>query len=97
MAKLEPCPFCGSTKLKIESKSAFCGCNGLGTRVEQHTYSVRCKSCHARGGTAGGRVLPYYTAFYMGEFPLPIWATTDDALKNKAIIAWNRRAGNEAD
>lgn len=26
-------------------------------RVEMHTYSVRCNTCHARGGAVGGRVM----------------------------------------
>lgn len=95
MAELKPCPFCGGTKLKIERKSTLAGYNGADDRVEQHTFSVRCNSCHARGGAVGGKVMPYARMFFMGEMPLPEWATTDDALQNKAILAWNRRAGEQ--
>lgn len=46
-----PCPFCGSTKLKVESKHH-------GTHYYTGTYSatVRCSKCHARGPTASCKV-----------------------------------------
>lgn len=91
--KLKPCPFCGSDKLKIDRKSKADVYNGLNQRVEYHTYSVRCNVCHARGGAAGGKVIPNFTLFFMGEVPLPTWATTDDVLTEQAIQAWNRRTG----
>ena len=88
MDELKPCPFCGCTKLKIEYKSQYAGRNGLDCRVELHTYSVRCNVCHARGGSSGGRVIndPWTHCV-----PLPDWATTDEALKERATEAWNRR------
>lgn len=89
MAELKPCPFCGGTKLKVDRKSRLAGRNGLDMRVEMHTYSVRCNTCHARGGAAGGRVI--YTPWTRCA-PPPDWATTDKALEEKAIEAWNRRA-----
>ena len=93
MAELKPCPFCGGTKLKIERKSRLAGWNGLDMRVDMHTYSVRCNTCHARGGAVGGRVIndPWTLCA-----PLPGWATTDKALEAKAIEAWNRRVENGA-
>lgn len=92
MSELKPCPFCGGTKLKIESKSVLAGYNGLDQRVERITYSVRCNKCNARGGTASGKILSLYR-FSINK--LPEWATTDTAVKQKAIEAWNRRADNE--
>lgn len=89
MTELKPCPFCGGTKLKIDRKSRLAGRNGLDMRVEMHTYSVRCNTCHARGGAAGGRVI--YTPWTRCA-PPPDWATTDKALEEKAIEAWNKRA-----
>lgn len=89
MNDLKPCPFCGGTKLKIDRKSRLAGRNGLDMRVEMHTYSVRCNTCHARGGAAGGRVI--YTPWTRCA-PPPDWATTDKALEEKAIEAWNKRA-----
>ena len=89
MTELKPCPFCGGTKLKIDRKSRLAGRNGLDMRVEMHTYSVRCNHCHARGGAAGGRVI--YTPWTRCA-PPPDWATTDKALEEKAIEAWNKRA-----
>ena len=92
MDELKPCPFCGGTKLRVERKSRLAGWNGLDMRVEMHTYSVRCNTCHARGGAVGGRVMndPWTRCAQ-----LPDWATTDNALEAKAIEAWNRRAGDE--
>ena len=88
MNELKPCPFCGGTKLKIDRKSRLAGWNGLDMRVEMHTYSVRCNTCHARGGAVGGRVM---NERFTRCAQLPDWATTDNALEEKAIEAWNRR------
>ena len=89
-SELKPCPFCGSTKLKIESKTRFAGYTGIDARVEQDTYSVRCNVCHARGGATSGKVIKSHMDIYSCK--MPQWATTSDALKEKAIEAWNRRA-----
>ena len=89
MNDLKPCPFCGGTKLKIDRKSRLAGWNGLDMRVEMHTYSVRCNTCHARGGAVGGRVM---NERFTRCAQLPDWATTDKALEEKAIEAWNKRA-----
>lgn len=91
--KLKPCPFCGSEKQKLDRKSKFAGYNGLDDRVEQHTYSVRCNVCHARGGAIGGKVV--FGSSLFGIDILPSWATTDAELKKKAIEAWNGRADHE--
>ena len=92
MAKLKQCPFCGSTKLKIESKSRHAGWTGIDALVEQDTYSVRCNVCHARGGTVGGRVIK--SLLYVYRDNMPEWAATSEELKQKSIEAWNRRAGD---
>lgn len=96
MDKLKPCPFCGSTKLKMEKKSTLAGFNGLDWRVERHTYSVRCNVCHARGGAAGGKVIPHYEFFNKPyeHLPPPQWVTTDEKLREEAAEAWNRRASD---
>ena len=47
MIKLKACPFCGSTKLKIDSKRTF----DYGKK--RCAVTVRCNSCHARGPVAG--------------------------------------------
>ena len=47
MAELLPCPFCGSTKLKIDSKRTF------DYSKKRCAVTVRCNSCHARGPVAG--------------------------------------------
>jgi hypothetical protein len=88
--ELKPCPFCGSTKLKVECKSVLDGYIGDIHRVKRMTFSVRCNKCHARGGAVGGRVIDSFR-FSMTEKDLPEWATTDTWLKERAIEAWNRR------
>lgn len=40
--KLKPCPFCGSTSLKIESKH-----HGQWSETGTHSITVRCNKCHA--------------------------------------------------
>lgn len=49
--KLKPCPFCGSTSLKIEIKH-----NGTLYYSGTLSATVRCNKCHARGGTASCKV-----------------------------------------
>ena len=51
MNELKPCPFCGSTSLKVESKH-----NGRLYYTGTHSATVRCNKCHARGGTASCKV-----------------------------------------
>lgn len=85
---LKPCPFCGSTKLKIDKKSVLHGYTGMDIRIERHTYSVRCNTCHARGGAVGGKVGPHW----IEPSRLPKDIVTSEELKNKAIEAWNSRA-----
>ena len=46
-----PCPFCGNTKLKIDSKH-----NGKWSNTGTHSATVRCSKCHARGPTASCKV-----------------------------------------
>ena len=74
------CPFCGKTKLSVESKSKneYKGC--------YRTYTVRCNSCHARGGTVGGYVKENY---YCTE---KVELISDSELMNKALNLWNKRA-----
>ncbi len=89
--ELKPCPFCGSTKLKIESKHKLAGYNGLDMRVENRTFSVRCNVCHARGGAVGGKVI----LGRLGDLKLPSYATTEYEITRKAIEAWNRRVTDD--
>lgn len=73
---LKPCPFCGSSKLKVDKN----------TRNVRIIYSVRCNSCHARGGASGfEKFMPESDAFVkrMNEHI------------NLAIEKWNVRAGEK--
>lgn len=85
--ELKPCPFCGSTKLKIDKKSVLDRYTGLGVRLERHTYSVRCNVCHARGRSIGGIVVDEKDALANCYKH-----TTDKELAKRAIAGWNRRA-----
>ena len=49
--EIKPCPFCGNTKLKVESKH-----NGKWYYTGTHSATVRCSKCHARGPTASCKV-----------------------------------------
>lgn len=79
--KLKPCPFCGSTKLKINWKTRK-------TRYSTYecfcyrTLSVRCNVCKARGGAVSGEIGAHDTEEHK-------------KLKAKAVEAWNRRAESE--
>lgn len=87
--ELKPCPFCGSTKLKIDKKSVLDRHTRLGVRLERHTYSVRCNVCHARGRSIGGIVVDEKDALANCYKH-----TTDKELAERAIAGWNRRAND---
>ena len=82
---LKPCPFCGSNKLKIETKSGrihYYEKDGMKS-WQNVVFSVRCNSCHARGGTVGAD-LP--VSWYLGDLENKRKEATD-----KAIKKWNNR------
>lgn len=49
--QISPCPFCGNTKLKVDSKH-----HGTHYYTGTHSATVRCSKCHARGPTASCKV-----------------------------------------
>ena len=82
---LNPCPFCGSEKLKIETKSGrihYYEKNGMKS-WQNVVFSVRCNSCHARGGTFS---VDLPTSGFLGDLKNKKKEATD-----KAIERWNRR------
>ena len=68
--ELKPCPFCGNTKLKIESKH-----NGSHYYCGTHSATVRCNKCHARGPTASCKVErgKYYTDEATNQRAAELW------------------------
>lgn len=85
--KLKPCPFCGSTKLKVDKKSKLVHYR----HISVYTVSVRCSCCHARGGTVSGEV------WSGGGKPVSDKLTDYEILKKKAAEAWNQRIGGNLD
>lgn len=77
--ELKPCPFCGSTKLKVDQKtSSNTKWNSETKKSEKFVVvTVRCNKCHTRGPTTS-----MYATFY--DRPTK-------ALEEKAIEVWNRR------
>lgn len=78
-----PCPFCGSTKLKVDQKaSSNTKWNPETGRCDKLVVvTVRCNKCHTRGPTV---------SMYAGWYDRPV-----QTLNNAAIEAWNRRAREE--
>ena len=74
--ELLKCPFCGSEKLKVEHKNKF---KDIRRNFIRMSFSVRCNSCHARGGIVT-RDIQYDNQ-----------ADTISEAKNKAIEKWNMR------
>ena len=77
--KLKPCPFCGSTKLKIDQKtSSNKKFNPETKKCEKFiVVTVRCNKCHTRGPT---------TSMYATQYDKPT-----KVLQEKAIDVWNAR------
>ena len=71
--ELKSCPFCGSYKLKLEKKAT----KYKGRKA--YVVSIRCNSCHARGGTVTNLTIPY--------------AIKED-VEREAYSRWNRRENN---
>lgn len=79
MANINPCPFCGSTKVSVESKAGKISYK-TGVGVQTKTFSVRCNKCHARGPTISGN---YRTTVRNEDCPE----------YENAIFKWNDRDG----
>ena len=83
--EIKPCPFCGSGKLKIVDKRKKAGFTGLDAPVYLASFSVRCNICHARGGTASGKVVD------CADRLAPSWSVKEQDLIQRAAELWNRR------
>ena len=83
--KLLPCPFCGSDKLKMDSKNGRIHYHEKdGMKAWQNVvYSVRCNKCHARGGTVSAD-LP--TMGILGDYKIK-----RDKVIEDCINKWNTR------
>lgn len=90
MNDLKPCPFCGNDKIKVKSRYVR---NFSVVRVSR--FQAHCTRCHSRGATITGA---YRYSWIVG---VPDWVSKyvkieeKEALEQKAIEAWNRRASDE--
>jgi Lar family restriction alleviation protein len=68
--EIKPCPFCGNTKLKVESKH-----HGSHYYEGTHSATVRCSKCHARGPTASCKVEKgkYHTDEATNQRAIELW------------------------
>ena len=79
MVELKPCPFCGSTKLKVDQKTGSSSkWNSERKSLDKLiVVTVRCNRCHTRGPTTS------------------LWGNWSDrpkeTLGDAAIEAWNWR------
>lgn len=76
MIEIKSCPFCGSSKLKVDSKRIESFCE-KGIVFNEYSCSVRCNVCHARGGTVS-------KSLKAGTYP-------NQELKELAMEKWNNR------
>lgn len=86
MDKLKPCPFCGYTSPKMTEKRSG------GNRRTGDMYQILCGRCKARG--------PIFTAQYtrsgvLGSYTYKWNPENENEAIQKAIDAWNRRAGDD--
>jgi len=83
------CPFCGSTKINVDTKQRLYTYYGR-SRINNVSASARCSHCFARGPLVSGKVINYKN----GDIPdkYASICTTKEDLKKQAIDAWNRRA-----
>lgn len=83
------CPFCGSTKIGVDTKQRLYRYVGR-SRINSVTASVRCNSCFARGPIVSGKVLDFKNSNVPDEYASI--CTTKEDLRKQAIEAWNRRS-----
>lgn len=81
MAELKPCPFCGGEAGMVCLSTA---CDHVKTLSK--VFTIQCKKCGARGQ---GAFRIYAEISNSGK------SIFDDSEKQKAIVAWNRRAGEK--
>lgn len=84
---MKPCPFCNSEKLKLETKNGpihYYEKNGMRT-WQNVKFSIRCNSCHARGGVVS-KDLPKDMSM-----PLEEMRRLRHETEIKAIDKWNNR------
>ena len=90
------CPFCGSTKIKAETKRTRTGEYGTGEPVYRVTASGRCGSCHARGPVVTLKRFPSSNTYGLDRTDPKYLSKRAEcarkeykALEEKAMEAWN--------
>ena len=88
MEELNYCPFCGETAKIMVREKQFLGWRDDGLKVKRYFLYAVCKTCHSRGkpiATNPSSVEPVDVNGKFRKWVLPY--------VEKAIAAWNRRAG----
>lgn len=99
MAELKPCPFCGGNGRLSAKDHLFGGYNGIGQSRREYLIRVICNRCKARGKPIA---TGWVNSTNINSRGINFYASHEDkaaieAAREKAIEAWNRRAGNAAD
>lgn len=88
MNSMPDCPFCGSSKVSIETKQKLYR-HIKGSRINTVTASARCNKCFARGPIVSGKVIDFQSSSIPDEY-LSL-CTTKEYLKDQAAFAWSNR------
>lgn len=103
MDELKPCPFCGGNAKVSFKNHSFKGQNDFGDKKLKYRVQVICNRCKSRG-------MPIITNWLVNPNPwMSEWGNQGAAITprmmaqtemfspyvDKAIEAWNRRAGEE--
>lgn len=84
MYELKPCPFCGSDRhLNFQYRQA------RGSRRGKYDSSIYCRKCGCFGARVKSETLGIEVLDVRNEIPTK---TYKEAMRAKAIEAWNRRA-----
>ena len=97
--KLKPCPFCGGNGRVSFKDYKFGGWNGVGDSRRKYRVQVICNKCRSRGKPIITNwvvnLSPYSSAFWYAASKDDEATNTFKPYVDKAIEAWNRRAGDE--
>jgi len=80
MEELKPCPFCGSKDVSVEIVRPY-------FMKEYYQSKLAAAGCHQCGAST-----QLFSAAYSGNLEMRMTKRAKESAKERAIIAWNRRA-----